>query len=65
MGKVKSHRASCKRFSVTANGKVKLNHTNRRHKLGKKTTKRKRDLRQRGYLSDSFAKTVKSLIPKD
>lgn len=63
MGKVKSHRASCKRFSVTANGKVKLNHTNRRHKLGKKTAKRKRQLRGGAILSESFAPTIKKLIP--
>ncbi len=65
MGKIKSHKASSKRFSLTGTGKVKINHTNRRHKLGKKSTKRKRDLRQRGYLSECFTKTVKSLIPKD
>ena len=62
MGKVKSHRASCKRFSVTANGKVKLNHTNRRHKLGIKTSKRKRILRKAGYLSESMAPAIKTLI---
>ena len=40
MGKVKTHKASSKRFSLTATGKVKLNHCNRRHKLGLKTAKR-------------------------
>lgn len=64
MPKIKSHSASSKRFDVTKSGKVKLNHTNRRHKLGIKTTKRKRALRQRGYLSESFAPTIKELIQK-
>ena len=45
MGKIKTHKASAKRFSLTGTGKVKINHTNRRHKTGLKPTKRKRDLR--------------------
>ena len=64
MPKMKSHSASSKRFSLTKSGKVKLNHSNRRHKLGIKTTKRKRALRSQGYLSESFAPTVKTLIQK-
>lgn len=63
MPKIKTHRATAKRFSVTKSGKVKLNHSFRRHKLGLKTTKRKRDLRRAGYLSESVAPTVKKLIP--
>ena len=63
MGKVKSHRASCKRFSVTSTGKVKLNQTNRRHKLGKKTAKRKRQLRKQAYCSAANAAVIKKLIP--
>ena len=38
MGKIKTHKATSKRFSLSKNGKVKLNHQFRRHKLGKKTT---------------------------
>ena len=64
MAKIKTHKATPKRFSVTKGGKVKLNHTNRRHKLGIKTTKRKRNLRKTGYLSTSMAPTVKKLIQK-
>ncbi len=62
MAKIKTHKASAKRFSVTKGGKVKLNHTNRRHKLGLKTTKRKRNLRKTGYLSTSMAPTIKKMI---
>lgn len=64
MGKIKTHSASAKRFSLTASGKVKINHTNRRHKLGLKSTKRKRDLRKTGYLSPAFTKNVTAMIPK-
>ena len=64
MGKVKTHKAASKRFSLTKSGKVKLNHTNRRHKLGLKTPKRKRQLRRNTYLSPSFEATVKTLIQK-
>ena len=64
MGKIKSHRASAKRFSVTKSGKVKLNHMNRRHKLGKMSSKRKRDLRHTGYMSNAMASNVKSMLPR-
>ena len=44
MGKIKTHRASAKRFSVTGTGKVKMNHNQHRHKLGIKDQKRKRSI---------------------
>ena len=59
MGKIKTHKASAKRFSLTGTGKVKLNHTNRRHKLGLKTAKRKRQLRGGGIMSESMAANVR------
>ena len=64
MGKVKTHKASAKRFSLTATGKVKINHCNRRHKLGIKTAKRKRNLRKGAVLSECFAPTIRTLIQK-
>ena len=63
MGKIKTHRATAKRFGITGSGKVKINHTARRHKLGLKASKRKMHLRKAGYLSDSMAPTVKKLMP--
>lgn len=63
MGKIKSHSASSKRFSVTKSGKVKFNHMNRRHKLGHKTAKRKRDLRQNAYMSEAMASNIKAMLP--
>ena len=64
MAKIKTHKATAKRFSTTKSGLVKLNHTNRRHKLGIKTAKRKRSLRKGAYLSTSMAPTYKALIQK-
>ena len=63
MGKQKSHKATAKRFSVTKGGKVKYNQSLRRHKLGIKTPKRKRQLRLDAYVSESFAPVIKKLIP--
>ena len=64
MGKIKTHKASAKRFSVTGTGKVKMNHNNHRHNLGIKTAKRKRNLRKGAILSDSFTPIYRSLIQK-
>ena len=64
MGKVKTHKASAKRFSLTATGKVKLNHCNRRHKLGIKTAKRKRQLRGVATMSECMAPVYRTLIQK-
>ena len=55
MGKLKTHSATKKRFSLTKSGKIKMNHSHHRHKLGLKTAKRKRHLRSGGYLSESMA----------
>ena len=64
MGKIKTHKASSKRFSLTGSGKVKMSHNNHRHKLGLKTDKRKRGLRKSAILSECFAPTYRSLINK-
>ena len=64
MGKIKTHKASSKRFSVTGTGKVKLNHCFRRHKTGKKSGKALRQGRVNGYLSDAMAANYKALIQK-
>ena len=64
MGKIKTHKASAKRFSLTGSGKVKMSHNNHRHNLGHKTAKRKRDLRKGAILSESFAPIYRNLIQK-
>ncbi len=63
MAKIKTHKATAKRFTLTKSGAVKMNHSHRRHNLGIKTPKRKRSLRKAAYLSESFAPTVKRLMP--
>ena len=62
MGKIKTHKAAAKRFSVTANGKVKINPCGHRHNLGLKTAKRKRNLRKAGVLSVSMTPTARKMI---
>ena len=65
MGKVKTHRASAKRFSVTGTGKVKIFHSSHRHNLGKKSrSKRKRNLRSSAILSKAMTANVRALIQK-
>ena len=64
MGKIKTHKASAKRFSLTGSGKVKMNHNNHRHNLGIKTAKRKRGLRKGAIMSESFAPIYRTLIQK-
>ena len=64
MGKIKTHKAAAKRFSVTASGKVKINPCGHRHNLGLKTAKRKMALRKGAYLSESMAPAIKTLIQK-
>ncbi len=63
MAKIRTHKASAKRFSVTKNGLVKMTQQGRRHQVHLKTTKRKRALRKAAYISDCNAKNIKKLIP--
>ena len=64
MGKIKTHRASAKRFSVTETGKVKMNHSHHRHKLGIKDQKRKMHLRPADYVQGKMAKNIRAMINK-
>ena len=63
MPKQKTHRGAAKRFKLTKSGLVKRNKAYRRHILNKKTRKTKRNLRRAAYVSESFAGTMKKLIP--
>ena len=65
MGKIKTHKASAKRFAVTGTGKVKVFHSDHRHNLGQKTAKRKRHLRSSQILSPAMTSNVKRLIGQD
>ena len=64
MGKIKTHKASAKRFSVTGTGKVKMNHSHHRHKLGIKDQKLKRHLRAADYVQGKVAANIRALINK-
>lgn len=64
MGKLKTHKASAKRFDVTGTGKVKLNHCHRRHKTGQKASKKMRALGKTAYMSETMAPTYRTLIQK-
>ncbi|HOJ48989.1 MAG TPA: 50S ribosomal protein L35 [Bacillota bacterium] len=65
MGKIKTHKASAKRFSFTAGGKIKMYHPGHRHNLGMKPTKRKRKLKKAVYVSSARMRDLKRLIPYD
>ena len=64
MGKIKTHKAAAKRFSVTGKGKIKINHCHHRHNLGMKDTKHKRRLRTASILSPCMTATARHLIQK-
>jgi large subunit ribosomal protein L35 len=63
MPKMKTKKSAAKRYSLTGKGKVKYKKQGMRHKLTKKSSKRKRNLRQGGTLSPVEAKKVKTLLP--
>ena len=63
MPKMKTNSAAKKRFKKLKSGKIKRMCSMRRHILTKKTTKRKRDLRQGSYIAKSDVKSVLGLLP--
>jgi len=63
MPKMKSHRGAAKRFRKTGTGKLTYQKRNKRHILTKMSSKRKRQLREVGVLSDSDAKRVRQMLP--
>ena len=56
MPKMKTHKASKKRFRVTANGKLKRHQAGKKHLLSHKTGKRKRQLREKIVDSGKLAR---------
>jgi len=63
MPKMKSHRGAAKRFKKTGTGKFARARNNKQHILTKKTTKRKRRLRQSDLVSSSDEKRVSRMLP--
>jgi len=62
MPKMKSNRASAKRFKVTGTGKIKREKSYRSHILTKKSPKRKRQLRTSTLVHSGDAGRIKRLI---
>ena len=63
MPKMKSNRGAAKRFSKTPSGEMKRAKSHRRHILTKKSTKRKRHLRDDMVVSKADKALVKRMLP--
>ena len=63
MPKMKSNRASAKRFKVTGTGKIKREKAYRSHILTKKSPKRKRNLRKATLVAGADFGRVKNMLP--
>jgi large subunit ribosomal protein L35 len=63
MPKIKTNRAAAKRFKKTGTGKFVFSKSHASHILTKKTTKRKRRLRQSQIIDKTNRKSIKLLLP--
>ena len=63
MPKINTNRAAAKRFKKTATGKLKRNKAYKSHILTKKSTKRKRNLRQATITDATNVKSMKKVLP--
>jgi large subunit ribosomal protein L35 len=63
MPKIKTNRGAAKRFRKTGTGKIRRNKAFTSHILTKKSTKRKRDLRQATLVNKCDEKNISRLIP--
>ena len=63
MPKIKTHSGAKKRFKLRATGTVVRAHAYKSHILNKKTTKRKRNLRQPTVADQTNVAAVKRMIP--
>ena len=61
--KMKSKRAAAKRFSFTGNGKIKRKKAGLRHFMRRKSVRAKRNLGNRGYVSEADAPKIRKLLP--
>ncbi|MBR4530357.1 MAG: 50S ribosomal protein L35 [Lachnospiraceae bacterium] len=61
--KMKTSRAAAKRFKVTGTGKLMRNKAYKRHILTKKSTKRKRNMRQDCVVDETNMKNMKKILP--
>ena len=63
MPKIKTSRAAAKRFKKTGTGKLKRMKAYKRHILTKKSTKRKKNLRQSTVKDATNVKVMKKILP--
>jgi large subunit ribosomal protein L35 len=63
MPKMKTNRGAAKRFKLTGSGKIKRSKAYTSHILTKKSTKRKRGLRQNDTVDASNVKGIKRILP--
>lgn len=63
MPKIKTNRAAAKRFKKTGSGKFVYSKSHANHILTKKTTKRKRSLRQSHLVDKTNEKGLRLLLP--
>ncbi|MGI6637823.1 MAG: 50S ribosomal protein L35 [Desulfobulbus sp.] len=63
MPKMKSNRGAAKRFTATGRGKIRRSKAFSSHILTKKSTKRKRKLRQRTLVAAADMKAVRRMLP--
>jgi large subunit ribosomal protein L35 len=63
MPKMKTNRGAAKRFSVTGTGKIKRSKAFASHILTKKSTKRKRGLRQSDLVDSANIKSIRKILP--
>ena len=63
MPKMKTRRATAKRFRKTGGGKFKRGRSYRSHLMSHRTRKRKRQLRRNSVVSDAEQKRIQVLLP--
>ena len=63
MPKMRTSRSAAKRFKVTGTGKLKRAKAYKSHILTKKSTKRKRNLRQAAITDATNVKNMKKILP--
>ena len=63
MPKLKTHSGASKRLRFSKTGKIKRAHAFKSHILNKKSTKRKRNLRQGVYADATNVAALKKLCP--
>ena len=62
MPKMKTVRGAAKRFKLTGSGKIRRNKSHKSHILTKKSTKRKRGLRQAELVHSSDTGRVRKML---